>query len=84
MPKLLVVVDKDDTGKLWNYVTTEEELVRNQQSYGAGSLWIHKRKPPVYSSQNAGPAEHAAEDRVIVGVLTPNEEAPPRPRIKKK
>ena len=83
MPKLIVVVDKDDTGKLWNYVSTEEELVRNQESFRGGSLWIHKPEPPVDTSQNAGPAELAAEDKVTVGVLPPHEEARPRPRIQK-
>jgi hypothetical protein len=84
MPKLVVLVVKDDTGKLWNYVSTEEELVRNQESFGAGSLWIHKPEPPVDTSQNAGPAELAAGDKVTVGVLLPHGKARARPRIKEK
>lgn len=83
MPKLVVVVVKDDTGKLWNYVSTEEELIRNQESFGAGSLWIHKPEPPVDTSQNAGPTEFAAEDKVTVGVLPPHKGARARPRIEK-
>jgi hypothetical protein len=55
-----------------------------QESFGAGSLWIHKPESPVDTSQNAGPAALAAEDRVTVGVLPPHEESRPRPRIKKR
>jgi hypothetical protein len=84
MPKIVVVVVKDDTGKLWNYVSTEEELVRNQESFGAGSLWIHKPEPPEDTSRVARPTELAAEDKVTVGVLPPHEEAPVHKRIKKK
>jgi hypothetical protein len=83
MPKIVVVVDKDDTGKLWNYVSTEEELVRNQKSFGAGPLWIHKPEPPEDTSRVARPTELAAEDKVTVGMLQPHEEARARPRIEK-
>jgi len=82
MPKIIVVVDRDDTGKLWNYVRTEDELIRNKESFGASSLWIHMPEPPVDTSRVARPTELVAEDKVTVGVLLPHKGARARPRIK--
>jgi len=84
MPKLVVLVVKDDTGKLWNYVSSEKELVRNQDSFRTSSLWVHKPEPSGDSSQIVRPTEPAEEEHVTVGVLLPNEETPAHSRIKEK
>ena len=84
VPKLVVVVDKDDTGKLWNYVFTEEELVRGQNSFGAASLWVHKPDLSGASSQDILPTEPAEEDHLTVGLLLAYDDAPVHKRIQKK
>jgi hypothetical protein len=84
MPKLVVVVEKDDTGKLWNYVSTEEELARNQNSFGANPLWVHKSDSSGDSSQVVRPTEPTEEEHVTLRVLPPREEARAHTRIKGK
>jgi len=85
VPKLVVVVDKDDTGKLWNYVFTEEGLVRGHNSLEAPSHWVHKPYPSGDSSQGVSPTEPAEEDHITLGLLLPQEETTRvHTRIKKK
>lgn len=83
VPKLLVIVDKDDTGKLWNCIVTEE-AAGNQNSSRPGPLWIHKSGPLGTGPQPVQPREHAEEDHVTLGVLLPQEEARVHTRIMNK
>jgi hypothetical protein len=82
MPKLFVVVVKDDTGKLWNLVSAEEEIVRHQDSFGTNSLFVHKSEPAEDSPQCVRATESTMEDHVTLGLLP--HEACANPRIKEK
>ena len=42
MPKVTVVVDKDETGKIWNYNLTQENLGNLKDLFATNSLSIHK------------------------------------------
>jgi len=83
VPKLVVVVDKDDTGKVWNYIFTED-AIRNQNSFGTASLWIHNSGSPENSLERVRPIEPIEESRVTLGILPQHEEARAHARIKKK
>jgi len=74
VPKLVVVVVKDDTGKLWNYIFTEEEWIRNQNSFGTTPLWVHESNSSGNSSQCVRPTEPTEEDHVKLRLLPPHEE----------
>lgn len=83
MPKLVVVVDKDDTGKLWNYVFTEE-VVRNVNSFGTAPLWVHKSDSSGNSPQCVRPTEPTDGGHITLRLLLPREEAGANTRIKEK
>jgi len=74
MPKLVVVVAKDDTGKLWDYILTGEEETRCRNMFGTASGWVHKS----YSSQDSAPCvpqtEPAEKNNVSFVVLPPIQE----------
>jgi len=42
MPKIVVIVEKDETGRLWNYVLPEEDLAGNLNAFSGRSLLIHQ------------------------------------------
>jgi hypothetical protein len=84
VPKLVVMVYKDDTGKLWNYIFTEEEWAHNQNSLGTTPQWVHKSGSLGNSSQPARPTELTEEDHVTLGLLPLHEEARAHTRTKKK
>jgi len=84
VPKLVVLVYKDDTGKLWNYTFTEEEWTRNQNSLATTPQWVHKSDTSENSSQPARPTEPTEEDHVTLSLIPPPEEAHAHTRIKKK
>jgi len=85
MLKLVVLVEKDDTGKLWNYIfTEEEEWVRNQNSFGTTPQWVHKFSSSENSPQYVRPTEPTEKDHVTLGLLPPREEARTHTRIKEK
>ena len=75
MPKLVVLVEKDDTGKLWNYIFTEQDWVRNQNSFGTTSQWVHKSDSSENSPQCVRPTEPTEKDHVTIGLLLPRQEA---------
>jgi len=84
MPKFIVLVEKDDTGKLWNYTFTEETWVRNWNLFGNAPQWVHISDSSGSSSQRVRPTEPTEEDHVTLGLLPPHEEARAHTRIKKK
>jgi hypothetical protein len=84
VPKLIIMVDKDNTGKLWNYIFTEEERAHNQNFFGTTPQWIHKSGSSGNISQPARPTEPTEEDHVTLGLIPPREEARTHTRIKKK
>jgi hypothetical protein len=84
VPKLIIMVDKDNTGKLWNYIFTEEEWAHNQNSFETTPQWIHKSGSSGNISQLARPTEPTEKDHVTVGLLPPHEEARAHTRTKKK
>jgi len=50
VPKLTVVVDKDETGKIWNYSLTQENMANIKNLFGKTSLLIHK--PDILENSN--------------------------------
>jgi len=87
MPRLVVLVQKDDNGRLWDFVFPQQDWASSCNCFGNASLLIHKADYPETVPQHAQAAP-AQEDSVTVGVLAP-EEAPelskrrPRPRYRR-
>ena len=84
MPKLVVVVVEDDTGKPWNFIFTEEEWARNHNSFGSASQWIHKSDFPESVSEYSRPAEPTEKEHVTLRLLPPDEEPKIAPRTRSK
>jgi hypothetical protein len=74
MPKLVVVVAKDDNGKLWDYVMTEGEENHCQNMFGTASGWVHKSHSSQDSPQCVPQTEPAEKDNVTFVVLPPAQE----------
>ena len=83
MPRLVVLVDKDETGKLWSYLFTEEGWDRSRNLLETPSQWVHMYISSENRSELIRPSEPAEEDHVTLGLI-PREEAPAHTRIKKK
>jgi len=84
LPKLVVVVVEDDTGKLWNYVFTEEEWARNHNSFRSAPQWIHKSDFPESIPEYTRPAEPIEKEHVTLRLLPPDEEPKIAPRTRSK
>jgi len=41
MARLIVIVEKDDSGKLWDYAISEQDQVGNRHNSPSASLLIH-------------------------------------------
>lgn len=41
MARLVVIVEKDNEGKLWDYATSEQDQVENRRNSPSASLLIH-------------------------------------------
>ena len=42
MPKIVVMVEKDETGRLWDYVLQEKELSGIPNAIASRPIWIHR------------------------------------------
>jgi len=83
MPKLVVMVEKDDTGKLWDYAFAEKDRVSVKNSFETTPLLIHKTGFSESDSQRvqAAPAE---KDFITMDVIPLQEEAQEYIKVKKK
>jgi hypothetical protein len=45
MPKLTIIVEKDETGKIWDYNLPQENHVNIKNLFGTTSFSIHKSEP---------------------------------------
>ena len=77
MSRLTVVVDRDDTGKLWNYVFLQDELSRASKPLATSAIIVHRSEP---SSEKTNTSEKPASmrDYITIGAL------PPREKMRKK
>ncbi len=70
MPKIIVLVDKDDKGKLWNYVFTgEDKAMAASAQLNVRLFMIHKSEESAENIQQSiqkSPAEH---ENIIVGMF---------------
>jgi hypothetical protein len=74
MPKLIVLVEKDDTGKLWNYIFTEDEWAHSHNSFRGAPQLIHKSDSPERTLEYTHPTEPAEKETLTLRLLTPDEE----------
>ena len=77
MPKITVLVEKDDAGKLWNYVFFQDESNRVGNLLAAPTTTIHRSSS---SNETAHASEKVASktEYVTIGAL------PPREKMRKK
>lgn len=83
MPKLVVMVEKDGQGKLWDYVFTQKDCGTDASSFGPTRFLIHKSA----QLEDITPLVHRAssrEDHVEIGVIQQHEEKAERIRIRKR
>jgi hypothetical protein len=70
LPKLVVVVEEDDAGKMWNYVFTEEEWLRSRAMFMQRGSFVHLAEP--FEKVQTAPLTLQAEvkdESVMIGVL---------------
>jgi len=84
MLKLVVMVEKDDTGKLWDYTFAEKDGVSVKNSFETTPLLIHKTGFSESDSQRVQAAAPAEKDFITMGVIPLQEEAQEYIKVKKK
>lgn len=84
MPKLIVLVEKDDTGKLWNYMIAEDEWPRCHDSFRTTPQWLHKPASSERILEHKHPAEPAEKETLTLHLLTPDEESKATTRTQNK
>ena len=73
MPKLIVLVEKDENGKLWDYPLTENQLNCVGGSVGPCPLMIHKPLCDEAVDESKVDSTPARDDLLTFGVI-PQEE----------
>lgn len=73
MTKLVVLVEKDGTGKIWNYAFTKKDWINNLNSFDTTPLLIHK-SGVLGNSPLRGQTAPAHGEHITIGVLPPPEE----------
>lgn len=83
MPKLVVLVEKDDRGKIWEHLLTQEDWRNCQSAFETAPLFIHK---PDYSDNGPRRAQKVStqEETVTVSALPQREKARNYVKIRKK
>jgi len=71
VPKLTVLVEKDENGKLWDYPLNQDEWRNLQQSLAASPLMIHK---PLLDEITKKPVEKIQAEVVTIGGIPQMEE----------
>ena len=61
MPKIVVMVEKDETGRLWDYVFQEKESPTSPNTVAARPIWIH-RVDNIESEENEGEKAELVRD----------------------
>lgn len=70
MPKITVLVDKDDMGKLWNYVfASEDKAITALASFSAQSILIHKGEEMAENPQQSLQKSPSENEGIIIGML---------------
>jgi hypothetical protein len=82
LPRLTVIVDKDETGKLWDYCCPQKDTTNINDLFRNVSLSIHKHE----SIEESTPEQAAiddVDDGVTMEFLTLTDEEITIPTIKK-
>ena len=72
MPKITVLVEKDDAGKLWNYVFLQDESNRVGNLLAAPTIIVHKSESSNEKSDTSEKTE-SMKDYITIGALPPRE-----------
>lgn len=70
MPKITVLVDKDDMGKLWNYVfSSEDKAITALASLSSQSILIHKGEELAENPQQSPQKSPSEKESIIIGMF---------------
>jgi hypothetical protein len=72
LPKLTVIVEKDDAGKLWNFMFNQEDLACKLTAFRTNPIQIHTYAKPELQSKTPL-ATLTQRQNVVAGVLNAGE-----------